>query len=115
MTPSDARKNSNEMDVKLQLLSHRKHNRQYPLLEKGDKVKTYRKNKLGEKERTSTWSENSYELEGISKSHDQHFLKLNGLSRQYMRHELLKVWHHNINLLFIFYNRLYDNLSNTLY
>ena len=91
MTPSDARKKSNEIDVKLQLLSHRKHNRKYPLLEIGDKVKNYRKKKLGEKERTSTWSENSYELEGISKSHDQHFFKLNGLSRQYMRHELLKV------------------------
>ena len=56
-----------------------------------DDGQIYRKKKLEEKERTSTWSENSYELEGISKSHDQHSFKLNGLSRQHMRHELLKV------------------------
>ena len=49
MTPSDARKNSNEMDVKLQLLSHRKHNRKYRLLEIGDKVKFIESKSWGKK------------------------------------------------------------------
>ena len=49
MTPSDARTNSNEIDVKLQLLSHRKHNRKYPLLEIGDKVKHIERKNWGKK------------------------------------------------------------------
>ena len=90
-TPADAKKKGNEIDVKLNLLAQKKHNRRYPLLSIGDKVKIYRKKEPGEKERTSDWSDNTYEVETISKSHGQTYFKVEGLTREYSRHELLKV------------------------
>ncbi len=90
-TPADARKKSNEFNVRLNLLLHKKHSRIYPELTEGDKVKIYRKKKITEKERSSYWSDNTYELEDITKSHGQNYFKLVGLTRQYLRNEILKV------------------------
>ena len=90
-TPNDARKQSNELNVRLNLLLHKKHSRIYPELTEGDKVKIYRKKKINEKERTSYWSENNYVVENISKSHGQYYFKIVGLPRQYLRNELLKI------------------------
>ena len=90
-TPAEAKKKGNEIDVKLNLLAQKKHNRRYPLLSIGDKVKIYRKKEPGEKERTSNWSDNTYEVETISKSLGQTYFKVEGLSKEYSRHELLKV------------------------
>jgi hypothetical protein len=90
-TPSDAKKKGNETDVKLNLLNMKKHDRRYPLLSIGDKVKIYRKKEPGEKERTSNWSSNTYEVETISKSHGQTCFKVEGMAREYSRHEILKV------------------------
>jgi hypothetical protein len=90
-TPSDAKKKGNETDVKLNLLNKKKHDRRYPLLSIGDKVKIYRKKEPGEKERTSNWSNNTYEVETIAKSHGQTYFKVEGMSREYSRHEILKV------------------------
>jgi hypothetical protein len=61
------------------------------LLSIGDKVKIYRKKEPGEKERTSNWSSNTYEVETIAKSHGQTYFKVEGVAREYSRHELLKV------------------------
>jgi hypothetical protein len=90
-TPSNAKKKGNETDVKLNLLNKKKHDRRYPLLSIGDKVKIYRKKEPGEKERTSNWSSNTYEVETISKSHGQTYFKVEGMAREYSRHEILKV------------------------
>ena len=90
-TPSEARKPENEFDVKMNLLLNKKHTRIYPELNTNDKVKIYRKKRTGEKERTSHWSDNSYEIEKIGKSLGQDYYKLKGLDRQYLRHELLKL------------------------
>ena len=90
-TPSDAKKKGNETDLKLNLLNKKKHDRRYPLLSIGDKVKIYRKKEPGEKERTSNWSTNTYEVETIAKSHGQTYFKVEGMAREYSRHELLKV------------------------
>ena len=90
-TPADARKKSNEFNVRLNLLLHKKHSRIYPELTEGDKVKIYRKKKITEKERSSYWSDNTYELEDITKSHGQNYFKLVGLTRLYLRNEILKV------------------------
>ena len=57
----------------------------------GDKVKIYRKKKTGEKGHTSYWSEDSYELEEITRSLGQPYFKVKGLERRYLRSELLKV------------------------
>ena len=90
-TPSDAKKKANETDVKLNLLNKKKHDRRYPLLSIGDKVKIYRKKEPGENERTSNCSNNTYQVESISKTHGQTHFKVEGLTRDYSRHELLKV------------------------
>ena len=90
-TPADARKKSNEFNVILNLLLHKKHSRIYPELTEGDKVKIYRKKKITEKERSSYWSDNTYELEDITRSHGQNYFKIVGLTRLYLRKEILKV------------------------
>ena len=90
-TPNEARDSKNELNVRLNMLMHQKHNRKYPILEVGNKVKIYRKKKVNEKGHTSSWSENAYEIEKIIHSLGQPFFKLQGLDRNYMRSELLKV------------------------
>ena len=67
-TPAEARKADNEFNVRINLLLNKQHSRIYPILNAGDKVKIYRKKKISEKERHTTWSENSYEIEQITKS-----------------------------------------------
>ena len=52
MTPNEARKPSNELEVKLSLTNKAKKKRVYPELDKGDEVKKkFRKRKPNEKER----------------------------------------------------------------
>ena len=90
MTPSDARKKSNELDVWINTVRNSTFTRKYPRLEKGDKVKILRKKKVGEKERSSVWSETPYEVEDVFESHGQTFYKVSN-GKDYTRHELLKV------------------------
>jgi hypothetical protein len=90
-TPAEASKRENSMDVKMNLEMKAKKNRKYPELNVNDEVKIYKKKERFEKERKSVWSDNSYTIEKISISHDQKYYKLEGLAREYMRHELLKV------------------------
>ena len=73
MTPDDARKKKNELDVWTNTFINSKQNRKYPNLEKGDKVKILRKKGITEKERTRVWSENAYEVENIFESRGQTF------------------------------------------
>ena len=91
MTPAEAKKPSNEIDVKLTLLSKKKHERRYPLLSIGDKVKIIRKKEPGEKERTSVWSKTNWAIKEITKSHGQTVFKVEGMTRFYTRHENLKL------------------------
>lgn len=90
-TPAQASLPENELNVRLNLLLNKKHTRIYPHLDIGSKVKIYRKKKVNEKERHSTWSDNVYEIEKITESLGQHYFKLKGLDRFYLRNELLKV------------------------
>jgi len=90
-TPADARKKQNELMVKASLILNSNHTRKYPELNVGDKVKMFRKKTIREKERTSYWSENVYEIIGMRTSMGQTVYKLSGLDREYMRHELLKI------------------------
>ena len=90
MTPDDARKKKNELDVWINTVRNSTFTRKYPNLEKGDKVKILRKKKVGEKERTSVWSDISYEVEDVFESHGQTFYKVSN-GRDHSRHELLKV------------------------
>ena len=90
MTPSDARLKKNELDVWINTMRNSTNTRKYPNLEKGDKVKILRKKKVGEKERTSVWSDVSYEVEDVFESHGQTFYKVSN-GKDHSRHELLKV------------------------
>ena len=56
-----------------------------------NRTKIYKKKKKGQKERHSTWSEISYEVEAINKSLNITYFKLKSLDRLYLRNELLKV------------------------
>jgi len=90
-TPVQARDKKNELNIHLKMELNKKTSRKYPPLEVNDRVKIYRKRKTGEKQQVSVWSDNSYEVIGITKSHGQDYYKLIGLDKQYLRFELLKI------------------------
>jgi hypothetical protein len=91
MTPYDARKPKNELEVKQHIVLKAKHNRLYPDINIGDKVKIYVKKKTFDKEHVPVWSKDSYEVESIDMLHDQQFYKVQDKKRPFMRHEILKV------------------------
>lgn len=90
-TPFEATKPSNKIDVKINLLMKVKHQRKYPELEIGDKVKVYKKRERYSKERISVWEQNTHTIEEISYFRGQPFYKVSGKTHQYSRSELLKV------------------------
>jgi len=71
MTPADAEKKGNQAEVKMNLESQRKHNKQYDNINLGDKVRLYRKRKrVGEKEDIPTYSKQTYEVVKIDNNPD---------------------------------------------
>ena len=90
-TPDEARKKENFLNVYLNLKMKAKHNRLYPDINIGDKVKIYQKRKPNEKANVSLWSDISYEIEAITVSHGMRFYKTSSRNRPYLRHEILKV------------------------
>ena len=93
MTPQDADKKENHMNVKLQMEIQRKNERIYPEVKVGDNVRIYKKKKLFEKERKSVWSDNIYEINKIDKFMNQNYYFVNGFTRGFQRHEILKLYH----------------------
>ena len=91
MTPKEARKPSNEMNVKLNMSMNAKRNRTYPEVSEGDKVKILRKKGVREKERISTWSQNIYTIQRTENKLNQSYYYVEGIDRPYLRFELLKV------------------------
>ena len=91
MTPYEARKERNHIDVKQNLELRAKHTRKYHDINVGDKVNIYTKKKRLDKERKSVWSSDSYDVEGIESSHGQSFYKTYASVKPFMRHEILKV------------------------
>ena len=73
------------------MLLKKRHDRIYPLVSLGDKVKIFRKKKKGEKERTAVWSDEHYVVENISKEHGQNYYTLSGQKTTYLRNEMLKI------------------------
>ena len=92
MTPKEAIKKDNHIDVQLRLLANKKHRTNYPPLEVGDRVMAYKKKELArKKERFSVWSQSVYTIESIHEQLGQRVYKLTGLAKKYLRHELLEV------------------------
>ena len=90
MTPSEARLPKNRLTAWTNTYIKSKQTRIYPELSIGDKVKILRKKKIGEKERTSVWSDDIYNVDNILEKHEQTFYMISN-NKQYIRHELLKV------------------------
>jgi hypothetical protein len=92
MTPADARKTANQVDVKSNLELCAKKNRTYPPLSINDTVNIKRKKQPNEEERQSFWSEDSYKVSAVTEQFGQKYYKVSDQDhRDYIRGELLKV------------------------
>ena len=89
-TPKEAKEPENELKVKASIAINATKTRKYPELEKGDKVKIFKKKDKSDKERVSNWSANSYTVDDIKTVSGQKHYYING--RGYLRHELLQVY-----------------------
>ena len=90
MTPYGAKKEKHVV-VRHKLQLHARHNRGYPEISVGDKVKIYIKKTRFEKERASVWSKEGYKVGRIEDSQGQYLYKTSADVRPFMRRELLKV------------------------
>ena len=93
MTPKNASKGSNEMDVKSRMEAKAIKNRRYPEIKVGDKVKIRRKKKTGEKERLPPWGEIVHEVIEIKTELGQRLYTVDQdtKGRSYTRGEILKL------------------------
>ena len=92
MTPADARKPENTLQVKVNLEMHRHSTRKYPDIAVGGYVRTfYRKQTQSKKGHLSNWSDEKYKVTSISESLGQKYYHLEGESRVFLRHDLKKV------------------------
>ena len=91
LTPNEARKDNNRMNVLANLELKKVSTRKYPNILIGDKVKLYRKKIITEKENKSYWLSTVYTVDKISVSFGQKYYHLEGYKRPLLRHEILKV------------------------
>jgi hypothetical protein len=90
-TPIEAIKPSQAIDVKTNLEIRALRNRKYPPLSIDDNVKILSKRKKGEKERVSKWSIEIFKVKSITKILGQDYYTLEGIERDYIRGEILRV------------------------
>ena len=91
LTPKEAKKPENELKVKANIAMNATKTRKYPDLEKGDKVKIFKKKDKLDKERKSSWQDKVHTISKITTTLGQKYYHLEGQARPYLRHELLKV------------------------
>ena len=91
MTPKQATKQKDNLKAKVNMTLQAIKTRRYPEISTGDKVKIYRKKAIAEKERSSNWGKETYTAERIEKKLRQSYFYLEGLTRGYLRNEILKV------------------------
>ena len=91
MTPKEAMKPSNTLQVKANIEMQRKHTRIYPDVNVGDYVRVYNKKEKYDKEMIPVWTKDKFKVESINESMGQHFYKVEGRPRQLMRSEILLV------------------------
>jgi hypothetical protein len=89
MTPKDAAKPTNTIDVKNNLELRAKHNRKYPPLSVGDTVHILRKKKINEKEITSNFDDKYHTVSAITEQYGQKYYTVEG--RDYIRGEVFKI------------------------
>jgi hypothetical protein len=92
MTPVEARKKENTLQVKVNLEMKRNKSRKYPELNVGDTVRIFfKKRTQNKKENVSNWSDKKYKVVRTSKTFGQTYYHLENETRTYLRHDLLKV------------------------
>jgi transposase InsO family protein len=94
MTPVEAIKKENQSQARMNALTQTKHNKAYPPVKVGDRVRLFRRRKhLSEKEEVPIWSKVAYEVVKVEDNPDAGKLYyLNGLSEKpILRSQLLLV------------------------
>ena len=91
LTPNEARKDNNRMNVLANLELKKVSTRKYPNILIGDKVKLYKKKIITEKENKSYWLSTVYTVDKISVSFGQKHYHVERYKRPLLRHEILKV------------------------
>ena len=90
MTPTDARKPSNEADAKAGMEMAATYGKKFPVLRVGDTVRTLKKKKLGDKEFMDAIKPGKHKVESISENLGQKFYKLSD-KREYIRSDFVKM------------------------
>ena len=88
MSPNDARKDENSIEVYLNIKQKAQYKRNYPKLSIGDSVRTTIKKHTFKKGYASSWSKEVYQITYIK---DNQYLINDHRRRVWNRHELLKV------------------------
>ena len=91
ISAKDANKPENEADVRTQLVIHKKHDRKYPELGIGDRVRVFKKKKTFDKERVSNWEDGYRTVQAITESHGQKFYKVDNVDKPFIRSNLYKL------------------------
>ena len=91
MTPQNASRPTNEIDVKTNIELRALHTRKYPELKVGSIIRIFRKKTLGEKEHVRSFSKESFAITEIFEQLGQVYYKVEGKTRDYIRAELLKI------------------------
>ena len=91
MTPQNASRPSNEIDVKTNIELTASHTRKYPELKVGSIIRVLRKKAINEKEHVSSFSKESYAVAEVFEQLGQIYYKVEGKTRDYIRAELLKI------------------------
>ena len=91
MTPAEAKKPGNQIDVGSHLELHRIHKRKYPNINIGDWVKILKKKKQFDKEHISTWTAAIHKVLGIVESMGQKLYKVSNHDKLLVRSDILLV------------------------
>ena len=95
MSPKQAHKDDNQLNVAINLTNKARYRRKYPPINEGDEVKIYKKNKgnyIDRKETTPKWSIQKYKVKDIKYDiMGNKTYVLDGITRAYLRHEILLV------------------------
>ena len=91
MTPNEARKENNRLQVKLNLEMTRISKRKYPEISIGSKVKIYKKKHTFDKEFKSVWLPDVHTVLNITKSFHQTYYYVDNFKQPLLRNEILLV------------------------
>ena len=95
LTPNNAHRDENAIQVKANSVMKEKYLRKYPNIKEGDDVRVFTKsggNYTSRKESRNSWSDKIYEVKEVGRDLQfNKYYKLENLPKKYMRHELLLV------------------------